>query len=516
MECKQKSSGACFQLFCCMQILSDTILRNKALLILLTLTVVYPPAATAQTRLADLVEGFLAAAAAAPAIAVTTGKWIVYDDADCADNPLTGTCFGPNADTTYFYPWFDDGYRSDADPETKKRIAQTWKWTHQQALVVMLLLPPAADYFGFTPYLKKRQYPQGPVTLAASLGDSLNQLNINYTASPSAAPGAFNKLAALILSTDRVSTERARQLLIAGGMPASAINVIPYRNHPLKLGQTLEGDLFTLFLRVTAPEDATQLDAYARQSPLYSFLMTDFTPRPPNLYPPVGYKPRGSGIAEPAQLAILKNELSGLVRSRYAAQFVFRPLDDQLYMWDKKGLECLRTRDLCAFDNPDSIYTKKLRRYRPASDQDLVFFIGVDHKHFRKASYLGHNVANPDKQVSLAAVNTADFGGSVAYHTGLDSNDPLLERYDSLYVYAFGYDCKGLEYCLEIETADRSDNPKAIDRATGFDIATRLQLDPLTWTGPAVEEIVFHDILIACTTAAPSADFTHCLTQPVF
>jgi len=152
-----------------------------------------------------------------------------------------------------------------------------------EAVVVIGVTPPEAEYFGYQLYLGERTYPTDVVDffsphrpLLASVGDAVNLRTVKTIG-----PDPFNRPVVFIFTPDRNTDARVRAALRSAGYPDAIINTVVVPAPMLNLGLDPKvNDLLLIVHRIRMSGDAggavqDYVDAFkGTHPPLRAFRIT--------------------------------------------------------------------------------------------------------------------------------------------------------------------------------------------------------------------------------------------------
>jgi hypothetical protein len=400
------------------------------------------------------------------------GEWVVNAQCDIA------SCFNDNPDTAY-------GYAVLPQDVSKSLIPKATRLAPTDAVVLLVQTPPPAKYFGFTPYLFQRYYPEGPpsdpngfkqVTVFQPLGDTANLVTLE-TAGNAATP--FSQLSVLVLTADSKTYADIANGLSGLGYPTDAVNLLtlPVDAVPLRMGLGSTADTYTIMGRVTYAEDPDELSAYVAANPVSVLHLRPWQDRPLAKLPEPEWRVPGSGQPEPQSasesVANVVKRLMTTYRAGYRiTEQTVTPIQTDPYTCVDEGIRC-------DADNPDALYTEDF--FTPKTRKDKLLVVGVDHVYYGKATYFSHSPTTLDNQASIFGIND-DWLRSMSDWRG------------HVYAFSVSYDCDGDPICVPIP--EPSDGVPGIAFGDPFEVMARIYLEPGTGTRPSVDEIFFHRVFL--------------------
>jgi hypothetical protein len=434
----------------------------------------------------------------------TQGGWQYLNIANCF---ALGYCFGSN-------PSGSDGMPSI--PQPNGSVSPIFQWDATEAVVIVLRTPPPMAYFGFTQYLYSRPgLPNNPV--AASLSDTLNQLEFSVIGSTAAGQNVFDQYAVVVWTANMNAFNTIATALNTQGISTSNINLIPAPVNgqpgpngvpPLNMGYGSQYDEYFMLMRTALPTVPTDWQQYMQDLPFYVVKVTPPAGSTLNPAPTVGYASETTGIEEStnqqskAQLAIALNQLVVDIKSRLGSAYTLTP--QTVTFSQETGWQCIDEGVPCSGDNHDGLYSQDVTQAaQPTHPNDIVIVAGVNHQETQKALYISHAVTDPATATGIVAVTSSELTSqSALYFAGASASSPKAKMYQSLYAYAISYDCTGLQYCLQIP-APTSTNPVGLNFPSPFLVNGRAYVDPVRLTAPlnifvrpSLQEIVPHQGLL--------------------
>lgn len=417
--------------------------------------------------------------------------------------PSDKNCFGTNPDSPYGAPNF--GPAPDGSNRSVTPLASS------DALVLVMETPPAMRYFGVTSYLFSRYYPNqlpsapattpGFVPVFESLNDTVNLDVIRSTGGSQPGVNPFGQLSLMVMTADAVTQAQIRDQLTALAVPATAVNWInlPYRDAALHMGTAPTSDTYTLLLRMAYPADSTpsgqsaSLDDYKARAPLRVLLL-----RAPATHQglPVAtprYRSPGSPPAEAASLAQAQDALVSQLQARFLGSYTIT--ESPVTLAQTQNYVCIEQARQCAGDNSDALYASDVSHFRPASPQDRLLVVGVNHVLQGKATYLSHSLVAAKNDMGVLGVSDTWLKGTALSLAGVsDPSDPRYATYSQLYAFTLAYDCHGDPVCVTIPQP--SGTQLGIPYGDPINLTGRTYLDPTSQTRPSAAELIPHRVFI--------------------
>ncbi len=421
----------------------------------------------------------LMGALGAAGFGVAPGHFDFIDMSQCCSQP---TCFGNNPSSPYagFYLPAAPGQTTPNPGTGSDGTSVVWRLREDEAIVYAGKTPPAASYFGFTPYLFTRDSNGKSDLLYASVGDTLNDLVISTSGTPNGAPGdAFAKDTVIVAAANATVEQRVRDALGRAGYDASIVNTIVLPEATLHLGLDDTADTLQVLERVALFADEAAGKAYVASPGGTVLRLTPTTPVAPNPLASPPPRPRGTKTTE-ASLQTSLTALRQAILARYAGLTAtdLNVSERTPYQSGQFGPYCIAQSVNCNGDNRDTIYPVSDPFYLAQATSFVVMF-GVNHAASGKATYSSFSVYDAKREMGVAAVDSRSMKGSASAYV---PNDPNV---DLLYAWKIARSCQNEPSCLEIPTGC----PGIAQTDPAF-LAARAYLEPPTKTGPDPAEVL--------------------------
>ncbi len=406
----------------------------------------------------------------------------------------------------------------------------TYQLGPAEAVVMIGLTPPPEAYFGYQPYVVRKEYPQIiPIELRTppivgcqadpahcldvftSLGDSVNVATINTTG-----PTPFSRTMVLIFTADQGTDARIRAALHTADYPTSIVNTLVLPASMLKLGVGPFSDQFAVLARNAKWADPAAGQAYldslkSSNSPVSVFRVTPRNPSALNPFPAPKLRIRGTGKTEMDLMGKLGELRQAIIASNPGSnvtEYIMAPRFSDGYDYLQRAARTYGpSRDDLGLsagfhaDRNDGINLT----LDPDKNEYLVVY-GANHAATGKATYMNINMyasrttetlpdggsRTEDPRLALASVFDTSLAGTAGDY--LHQPDPAN---DLLYAYTIKWSCDAREaHCLSLR-AGVADCKRhlAFGKDTQLLIATRSYLEPATKVGPAFTEILYDRVL---------------------
>lgn len=360
---------------------------------------------------------------------VQDGVLYEFDTLKLASEGKLLTCFGNNAGSAYLILNLPPAPEQDAaggdpqrgwdpelpcaydDPEVENYPANPYfspagihfKLRQDEAVVVITKLPDPCKYWSFIAYDMFVAQQQGKDysneagffgigdeasglyhTVFGSIGAPVDMLNARHDGD-----SAFGTNAVIVLCGNSRVCDQIIKCLEASGYPESMVNVIGIPTDVYRMGLERGKDTFSLFGRVSQPEDREAYDAYidGLAESATVFRVTPKTEAEPSSFPVQAMTPRGTGVHEAAQVESCTQNLDAIrqaIIDRYSTDYDYEELTTEIGIID--GLTAY-TNDVNANgDVHDAAYLIS-PDFELNSDEDFVVVYGVNHATTGKAVY---------------------------------------------------------------------------------------------------------------------------------
>jgi hypothetical protein len=402
---------------------------------------------------------------------VQPGVFKFLDMSSCCQT----TCSGNNPSSPYaafFVPPAPGQTAPNPNPQPDG-TSSSYRLRADEAVVYLGAMPPAAAYYGFTPYLMERADAQGArKPIFASLSDTMNQLVVTTEgASP------FEHRAAIVFSADATTAELARQSLLAAGVAAAAINVLTLDPAKARLGLAANADSFGVLFRLALVEDPIKRAAYLANPGGQLLRITPTAPRALDPLPSPVKRPQATSPSE----LMLRPALNRLGDAIAAAHPGYLARDVAVDEGVPDPNACIANLTSCFGDNPDTNYPGTAPRVLFSSDDDFYIAYGVNHDLTGKTSYSNVSVYALEHLVGLTSVASDQYAGSARSYLPADPAAPLL------YAWKIARSCGPLEpFCLEVP---KGGCPTGIPNGALGTLTFRTYLEPSSATAPLISTL---------------------------
>lgn len=418
----------------------------------------------------------LKSALTADGFAIAEGRFEILDLSTCCQPGHS--CQGNNPASPYaaFRVPAGPGQTEPNPGVDAEGLATAFRLREDEAVVYVGRTPPAARYFGFTPYLVTH----GNDEPFASLSETLNDEVIGVDGAQG--PGTFDRPTVVVAAANAAVDQRVRATLVAAGYPEASINTLVFDETKAALGLDAGGDTVGVLFRVALFDDAAAGQAFLSSPPGAVLRVSPTTP--------VGPDPMPAPAARPKNTTDTETSLAPSVEALHDAIVAAHPGFDVTALAVAAGVPdpdaCIAGTQQCHGDNRDTIYpiTAPMMLFQDPADFYVVY--GVNHEATGKATYSSFSIYAIQHLVGIAGVTSAELGGSAEDYlpTGPDTS--------KLYAWTVARDCTGLPHCLAVPEGTC---PSGIDDGQLGLIAFRAYVEPGQATAPDPATMVIDRVL---------------------
>lgn len=334
---------------------------------------------------------------------VSQGKLYPFDTLKLASEGKLKTCFGNNAGSDYLILDLPDAPDQKVPNPFFSPEGMHFKLRQDEAVVVVTKLPDPCKYWSFITYDMFTAQKEGKDyskekgffglgdeetglyhTIFGSIGAPVDMLNARHDGD-----SAFGTTAVIVMCANRDVKERVIGCLDEAGYPESMVNVMEIPADVYRMGLEKGKDTFSLFGRISQPEDRDAYDAYidALSENSCVFRVTPQKEVKQNPFEVMDLKPRGNGVHEAARVERCSenlDEIRDAVIDKYSDEYDYEELTTEIGIID--GLTAY-TNDVNANGDVHDAAYLITPDFKLTSDEDFVVVYGVNHKTTGKAHY---------------------------------------------------------------------------------------------------------------------------------
>ena len=459
---------------------------------------------------------------------VQDGKLYEFDTLGLASQGKLLTCFGNNAGSTYLILDMPPAPEQDAAPGNAERgwdgerasayddpavenyppnpffspAGMAFKLRQDEAVVIITRLPEACKYWSFIAYdmfarqLEGKDYANEKAyfgfgneasgyyhTVFASIGRPVNLLNARHDGD-----SPFGTDTVIVLCANRTVRDAVLACLDAAGYPESMVNVMQIPADTYRMGLERGKDTFSVFGRVSQPEDRAAFAEYLEKLPETATVLR-VSPReevPASTFEIEALRPRGSGVHEAARLNRSAERLDAIreaLIAQYADEYDYEELSTDIGITD--GLTAYMKDADAQGDVLDAAYLNT-GDFTLDSDDDFVVVYGVNHATTKKARYFNAVLHERPLINGVCSVYDSMLTGSAAAYLPADA----AEEADGYYVYKMARE-KMDDYTaiIPFSTGNAQGKFYGVDNGSRVFVLFRLYLDE-TGVGASYYELI--------------------------
>ncbi len=461
---------------------------------------------------------------------VQNGRLYEFDTLRLASEGKLLTCFGNNAGSTYLILNLPPAPNQDAAPGNAERgwegetesafddpdvenapenpyfspAGMAFKMRQDEAVVIVTRLPGACKYWSFIAYdmfakqLEGKDYSNEKAyfgfgndrsgyyhTVFASIGRPVNLLNARHDGE-----GPFGTQTVLVLCANRTVRDTISRCLTAAGYPDGMVNVMEIPADIYRLGLERGKDTFSVFGRVSQPEDRDAFREYLAALPETA---TVLRVSPKKEIPAAGFavtplQPRGTGVHEASRLPGCSEKLDRIREAllrQYADEYTYEELSTDIGITD--GLTAYMKDADAQGDVLDAAYLN-CGNFTLQSDEDFVVVYGADHSFTGKARYFNAVLHERPLINGVCSVYNSMLPGSAAPYLG--------EEAEGYYVYKMARtQMDGHTALIPFATGNEMGRFYGVDNGSTVFVLFRLYVDE-TGVGASYYELINDRVIV--------------------
>lgn len=334
---------------------------------------------------------------------VQEGSFYELDTLKMASEGKLYSCFGNNAGSSYMVFDLPEAPGQTVPNPAFPPAGWQYKLRADEAIVLVLNLPPECTYYSFINYIMFTQQKEGKDytgekgffsagneetglyhPIFGSIGNPVNMRSVRHEGT-----SAYGTQAVILISANKTVTNQVAAQLKAAGYPESSINVMSIPENTYTMGLQKGADTFCFLGRVSQPKDQDAYHAYAaslkEQSLVYR--ITPGKAVPSNPYENTAVTPRGTGVHELSAVEQAPKHLDTIrsaILKQYGKDFTYEELSTEIAV--PEGLTAYFNDTNSQGDNRDTTYLMT-KDFTLNSDEDFVVVYGVNHTKSKKAIY---------------------------------------------------------------------------------------------------------------------------------
>ena len=425
---------------------------------------------------------------------VAEGVFESFDIVKMYDAGLITCCWGNNPSTPYMVyklPLAPGQTVSNMmtegviNPE-RKGLWNDFRLRADEAIVFVGRTPPEVDYFSYRSYLGMRYFPaeRKARRIFASLGDTINHLEIKTAGTPDGAKGnPFGQETIIITTADKGTDARVRSAIQAAGYPLSIVNTDTIPAGLVKMGLDAQADNFVFIHRVAFFKDPKAGEDYLSQPLGRVFRLTPTALSTPDPFPVQPLKVRGTGDTSELNLMAAVDELRQAILAKHGSA---NAKDLSTRIWLLEGNDAIQRGVDVIGENRDTFYLRS-DSFTLADDPDEYLIVyGVNHAATGKAIYSNFGMYGEKAINGVGAVASETLAGTAEAYL---PNNPAAKY---LYVYKVARKAQGDPLCLEVKYGVGA---AGVDLDQEAFIGFRAYVEPSTKVGPSWFEVLYDRVI---------------------
>ncbi|MEI6309663.1 MAG: hypothetical protein WCP58_08490 [bacterium] len=425
---------------------------------------------------------------------VAEGVFEAFDIVKMYDAGLITSCWGNNPSTPYMVyklplapgqtvpNMMTEGV---INPE-REGLWNDFRLRADEAIVFIGLTPPEVDYFSYRSYLGVRYFPaEGKARrVFASLGDTINHLEIKTAGTPDGAKGnPFGQETIIITTADKGTDTRVRAAIQAARYPLSIVNTDTIPAGLVKMGLDAQADNFVFIHRVAFFKDPAAGQKYLSQPIGRVFRVTPAALSTPDPFPVQPLKVRGTGDTSELNLMAAVDELRQAILTKHGSANA-RELGTRI--WLLEGNDAIQRGVDVIGENRDTIYLcSDSFTLADKADEYLIVY-GVNHAASGKAIYSNFGMYGEKAINGVGAIASETLAGTAEAYL---PNNPAAKY---LYVYKVARNARGDPLCLEVKYGVGA---AGVDLDQEAFIGFRAYVEPSTRVGPNWFEVLYDRVI---------------------
>jgi hypothetical protein len=363
-------------------------------------------------------------------------------------------------------------------------LIQGWQLNPDEAVVLVTKTPPECTYFSYTGFIFYKYYENEKQRkwVWTSYNDPLNNLTIKTSGTPNGAQGnPFNQDTVIIITADRGTDQRIRDIATSVGYPESLINTYIVPSSMVKLGTGSEFDTIVFAQRMALFADETAGQEYLNTVTI-GVKVTPKSAAKLDPFPAPELRVRGTGKTE-IDLQPTLEELRQAILAKYSG---LAAKELKTYVWLSESYDAVQTETYVAGESRDTVYLRSDTLTLGDDPDEFVIVYGVNHAASGKATYANCNFYGEAGWNGVTGIFSPDYAGSAEQYL---PGNPLAKY---LYVCKFSRSCGSEKTCIAVPTGPKA-HGVALDEPAF--IGFRAYMEPSTRVGPAVTELLYDRVI---------------------
>ena len=363
-------------------------------------------------------------------------------------------------------------------------LIQGWQLNPDEAVVLVTKTPPECTYFSYVGFIFNKYYEKEKQRkwVWTSFNDTLNNLTIKTSGTPDGAKGnPFNQDTIIIITADKGTDQRIRNVAISAGYPESIINTYIIPSSMVKLGTGPEFDTIVVGQRMALFADEKAGQEYVNTVTI-GVKVTPKSAVKLDPFPAPELRVRGTGKTEvDFQPAI--EELRKAILARYS-DLAVKELNT--YVWLSESYDAVQTETYVAGESRDTVYLRSDTLTLGDDPDEFAIVYGVNHAATGKATYANCNFYGEAGWNGVTGIYNTEYVGSAEQYL---PGNPLAKY---LYVCKFARSCGSDKTCIAVPTGPKA-HGVALDEPAF--IGFRAYMEPATRVGPINTELLYDRVI---------------------
>ena len=369
-------------------------------------------------------------------------------------------------------------------PAPEQKFSNNFPWAFKiredEAIILMGMTPPECVYYSYRTYLLNRYYEKENTRkkLFASLGDTINNYNINYGVLNDQ---VYERPIILISTANKLTDQIIRSVALTVGIHEFNIftDIIPVNY--VRLGLEENCDELFLLHRTALYEDQETKEQFLNNPTYVVLRVTPVEKLANNFFKTPELKQRGSGWTE-SQLLPVMEKLEGKIIEKYN-NYEYDVLNTT--KWLIEGYEAIQNGIDVIGEVRDTLYLKS-ENFKLGDEEEFLVVFGVNHNLTGKAIYTNFSIYGDVTLNGLGGITNFMYAGTAEEFLP----DEPLAKY--LYVWKVARSEIYGENCLIVPNVKK---PYGIEYNDEAFIGFRAYIDPLTNVGPLIDELVMDKVI---------------------
>jgi len=363
-------------------------------------------------------------------------------------------------------------------------LMQGWQLNPDEAVVLVTKTPPECTYFSYVGFIFNKYYEKEKQRkwVWTSFNDPLNNLTIKTSGTPDGAKGnPFNQETIIIITADKGTDQRIRNVAVSAGYSESIINTYIVPGSMVKLGTGPEFDTIVFGQRMALFADEKAGQEYVNTVTIGIKVTPKSAVKLDPFLAPV-LRVRGTGKTE-IDLQPALEELRKAILAKYSG---LAAKELKTYVWLTESYDAVQTETYVAGESRDTVYLRCDTLTLGNDPNEFVIVYGVNHAASGKATYSNCNFYGEAGWNGVVGIYSTGYTGSAEPYL---PGNPLAKY---LYVCKFARSCGSEKTCVAVPTGPKA-HGVALDEPAF--IGFRAYMEPATRVGPANTELLYDRVI---------------------